>query len=154
MKLIKACSNLLSRFKELFCAREKKPSVTVGSSTDTALTARAEVSLKEGNKKLRNFHSHAPRSFGANKIPQTSTAMTVGKKLNVSSHSRRKCTNVEKTPKNGSCEDSLSKRYDAIPELEMTRLPRGGCTVYTEAVGYIQVCFNFVVCFMCYTSNR
>lgn len=35
------------------------------------------------------------------------------------------------------------KAYDAIPVLEQTKLPRGGVSVETKAVGRVQVCLDF-----------
>lgn len=43
----------------------------------------------------------------------------------------------------------ISEAYDAIPEIEQIRLPRGGISVDTKAVGRVQVCFN-----MCIRFNR
>ena len=34
---------------------------------------------------------------------------------------------------------SLSEAYDAIPEIEQTKLPRGGISIETKAVGRVQV---------------
>lgn len=38
---------------------------------------------------------------------------------------------------------SLTKAYDSIPVLEECKLPRGGCSVDTKAVGRVQVSHSF-----------
>jgi hypothetical protein len=35
-------------------------------------------------------------------------------------------------------DETMSISYDLIPQLELTKLPRGGVSVYTEAVGRVQ----------------
>jgi|AntRauTorckE5430_2_1112549.scaffolds.fasta_scaffold01782_7 hypothetical protein len=39
---------------------------------------------------------------------------------------------------------SIMKMYDRIPELETTKLPRGGISIDTEAVGRVQVCVHTI----------
>lgn len=48
--------------------------------------------------------------------------------------------NVPQIEKSASAVRELSERYDAIPEMEQTRLPRGGISIDTKAVGRVQVC--------------
>lgn len=47
--------------------------------------------------------------------------------------------NVPKIEKDADVIRELSEAYDAVPEMEQTKLPRGGISVETAAVGRIQV---------------
>jgi hypothetical protein len=42
---------------------------------------------------------------------------------------------------------TISKAYDSIPLLEQTKLPRGGISIETAAIGRVQV--RLIVCFVC-----
>ena len=51
----------------------------------------------------------------------------------------QKKTALPSMPKDNAGDISASNMYDLIPSLEVTKLPRGGLSIETEAVGRIQV---------------
>ena len=60
-------------------------------------------------------------------VSQSFTGMSVSHRFGV--------TKIQATP----ATSSLSEAYDAIPEIEQTKLPRGGISIETKAVGRVQV---------------
>jgi len=76
-------------------------------------------------------------------IPSTSTRVVPGNHPRPIVPSRRISGNRKKFggKENPHFEDpSITKTYSRIPELESTKLPRGGISIDTQAVGRVQVC--------------
>ena len=108
-------------------------SLTNGSSQfrETELSSRSMGTQNSES----NDHVPALRPLARNRpsiaqlkgVSESFTGMSVSHRFGV--------TNIQATP----AMSSLSEAYDAIPEIEQTKLPRGGISIETKAVGRVQV---------------
>ena len=119
-----------------------------GSSTDKKRTSGSGATSKS-----KEDEQPAP-------LPTKSKSKEVEKKANgngaLPSKSPRVKENVDEVVvPESSGEDrhaTISMAYDSIPLLEQTKLPRGGISIETKAVGMVQVrksCFALVNCVLC-----
>lgn len=74
------------------------------------------------------------------------------------SHKLKRFTSIRSRPSkpNGLSRDddpSVARMYDSIPLLEVTKLPRGGIIIETEAIGRVQVRFFRIIIFLCFPTD-
>jgi len=127
----------------------------IKSSSSTTITTKNSIksicNLMNSKSNTKGAESGHVEGFKTNEncseIPAASESaanrqIAVSKVMKRSSGGGNK--HIKKIPKNGSSREaqtedpSVARMYDAIPELEDTKLPRGGISIETEAIGRIQ----------------
>ena len=111
---------------------EKASMTLMETSTNSAATPAQHASTTTG----------AVRRQSGGSIPRASAAGAAGRRKSGGGkkyHGGRSKRRPSKDPI--ALDDPASRMYDQIPLLEVTKLPRGGISIETEAVGRVQVGF-------------
>ena len=124
------------------------------ASTGTASTSRKGSQLST-NSDMNNCHgrgqnhrhAHAHAHIASSGPAASSSSNTKIKTSSTKHYSNRaKAQKGGGAPKDGHSppdDHVLARMYDSIPPLEVTKLPRGGISIETEAVGRVQVRSSF-----------